>query len=126
MKHYNIAGKILKFLVYFLIVATTLFLIVPIVFTILGSFSAYWGKTMFSRGLTLQWYEYVFYYYGHTIGLTLEITCATVLINVLLGIEHVSGLFVGRTAWQLEGYLELLRIAQGHARGRAASGQDGG
>lgn len=85
MKHYNIVGKILKFLVYALIIATTLFLIVPIIFTILGSFSAYWGKTMFSRGLTLQWYEYVFYYYGHTIGLTLEITCATVLINVLLG-----------------------------------------
>ena len=32
----------------------------------------------------------------------------------LLGIEHVTGLFVGRTAWQLEGYLELLRIAQAH------------
>lgn len=33
----------------------------------------------------------------------------------LLGIEHVTGLFVGRTAWQLEGYLELLRIAEAHA-----------
>lgn len=33
----------------------------------------------------------------------------------LLGIEHVTGLFVGRTAWQLEGYLELLQIAQTHA-----------
>ena len=33
----------------------------------------------------------------------------------LLGIEHVTGLFVGRTAWQLEGYLELLRIAAAHA-----------
>ena len=32
----------------------------------------------------------------------------------LLGIEHVTGLFVGRTAWQLGGYLELLRIAQDH------------
>ena len=32
----------------------------------------------------------------------------------LLGIEHVTGLFVGRTAWQLGGYLELLRIAQAH------------
>ena len=29
----------------------------------------------------------------------------------LLGIDHVTGLFVGRTAWRLEGYLELLRIA---------------
>ncbi len=33
----------------------------------------------------------------------------------LLGIEHVTGLFVGRTAWKLEGYLELLAIAQAHA-----------
>src|SRR5699024_6503486 len=38
-------------------------------------------------------------------------------------IEHVTGLFVGRTAWQLKGYLELLRIAEAHAarcRARAA------
>ena len=35
----------------------------------------------------------------------------------LLGIEHVTGLFVGRTAWNLEGYLELLRIAEAHAAG---------
>ncbi|HLT67768.1 MAG TPA: triose-phosphate isomerase [Microbacterium sp.] len=34
----------------------------------------------------------------------------------LLGIPHVTGLFVGRTAWQLDGYLELLRIAETHAR----------
>ncbi|ASK65861.1 triose-phosphate isomerase [Brachybacterium avium] len=40
----------------------------------------------------------------------------------LLGIEHVTGLFVGRTAWQLEGYLELLQIAAAHA----GSGQVGG
>ena len=84
-KHYNISGKILKALVYVLIVATTAFLIVPIIFTIIGSFCGYWGKTMFSRGFTLQWYEYVFYYYGHTIGLTLIITCATVVINAILG-----------------------------------------
>ncbi|UEJ81507.1 triose-phosphate isomerase [Brachybacterium halotolerans subsp. kimchii] len=35
----------------------------------------------------------------------------------LLGIEHVTGLFVGRTAWKVEGYLELLRIGTEHARG---------
>ncbi|WP_193105455.1 triose-phosphate isomerase [Brachybacterium sp. FME24] len=33
----------------------------------------------------------------------------------LLRIEHVTGLFVGRTAWELGGYLELLRIAEAHA-----------
>jgi triosephosphate isomerase len=36
----------------------------------------------------------------------------------LLGIEHVTGLFVGRTAWELGGYLELLRLAQEHAAAR--------
>jgi triosephosphate isomerase len=35
----------------------------------------------------------------------------------LLGIEHVTGLFVGRTAWKIEGYLELLRIGAERARG---------
>lgn len=31
----------------------------------------------------------------------------------LLVIEHVSGLFVGRTAWEVESYLRLLDIAEG-------------
>jgi triosephosphate isomerase len=34
----------------------------------------------------------------------------------LLGIEHVTGLFVGRTAWEIDGYLQLLRIAAAHMR----------
>lgn len=85
MKGYNLSGKILKVLMYFLIITVTAFLIVPIVFTILGSFSAHWGLTMFDRGLTLEWYRYVFYYYGHTISITLIITCCTVLVNIILG-----------------------------------------
>ncbi|MFI7585274.1 triose-phosphate isomerase [Kocuria sp. M1N1S27] len=36
----------------------------------------------------------------------------------LLGIAHVDGLFVGRTAWRLEGYLRLLEIAVQHATAR--------
>lgn len=85
MKSYNITGKILKILVYVLIIATSAFLIVPIIFSILGSFSAYWGQTLFSRGLTLDWYKQVFYYYGHTIGITLVITCITVVVNIVIG-----------------------------------------
>ncbi|MDN5654318.1 MAG: triose-phosphate isomerase [Kocuria sp.] len=34
----------------------------------------------------------------------------------LLSIDHVGGLFVGRTAWDVHGYLELLRIAEAHRR----------
>lgn len=40
----------------------------------------------------------------------------------LLEIEHVTGLFVGRTAWQLEGYLELLQIAEAHAEAEQIGG----
>ncbi|MBO0679951.1 triose-phosphate isomerase [Mycolicibacterium sp. S2-37] len=45
----------------------------------------------------------------------------------LLGIDHVTGLFVGRAAWQLPGYLRLLEIAAAHpkAAGRP-SGERGG
>ncbi len=34
----------------------------------------------------------------------------------LLGIDHVGGLFVGRAAWQLPGYLRLLEIAAAHPK----------
>ena len=39
----------------------------------------------------------------------------------LLGIDHVSGLFVGRAAWQLPGYLRLLEIAATHPKAVAAA-----
>jgi putative spermidine/putrescine transport system permease protein len=74
-----------KGMAYTLIVLTSLFLIVPILFSVIGSFCGYWGKTMFSRGFTLRWYEEVFRFYGHTIGFTLIITCITVVINIFLG-----------------------------------------
>lgn len=85
MKHYNLPGKIFKGLAYALVVLTSAFLIAPLIFTVLGSFSAYWGQTMFGRGLTLQWYEYVFYYYGHTIKYTLIISAVTVVVNAIIG-----------------------------------------
>jgi triosephosphate isomerase len=40
--------------------------------------------------------------------------------EALLGIDHVTGLFVGRAAWQLPGYLRLLEIAAGHPKAVAA------
>lgn len=39
----------------------------------------------------------------------------------LLGTDHVSGLFVGRAAWRLPGYLRLLEMAAAHPKS-AASG----
>ncbi|CAN5300586.1 hypothetical protein BH11ACT7_BH11ACT7_01460 [soil metagenome] len=34
----------------------------------------------------------------------------------LLGIDHVTGLFIGRAAWQLPGYLRLLEMAANHPK----------
>jgi triosephosphate isomerase len=34
----------------------------------------------------------------------------------LLSIDHVTGLFIGRAAWQLPGYLRLLELAAAHAK----------
>ncbi|KAA0101374.1 triose-phosphate isomerase [Mycolicibacterium sp. P1-18] len=39
----------------------------------------------------------------------------------LLGIDHVTGLFVGRAAWQLPGYLRLLEIAAAHPKAAAVT-----
>jgi len=74
-----------KILMYTLIVAVSAFMIVPLIFTILGSFSGYWGTSLFSSGWTLKWYKEVLHYYGDTILFTLMISLATVVINVLLG-----------------------------------------
>ncbi|MGB2922543.1 MAG: triose-phosphate isomerase [Mycobacterium sp.] len=41
----------------------------------------------------------------------------------LLGIDHVTGLFIGRAAWHLPGYLRLLEVAAAH---RKATGSTGG
>jgi putative spermidine/putrescine transport system permease protein len=81
----DILGIIVKASAYILIVLTSLFLIVPIAFSVVGSFCMYWGQTMFSRGFTLRYYLDVFRYYGHTIGFTLMITCITVAVNILIG-----------------------------------------
>lgn len=85
MKTFNISGKIFKASAYALIVLTSVFLILPLVFTVVGSFCSYWGRSMFGQGLTLKWYKYVFDYYGHTIMLTLGITVTTVIVNIFLG-----------------------------------------
>jgi putative spermidine/putrescine transport system permease protein len=84
-KRFDILSFVGKGSVYALIILTSLFLIIPILFSVIGSFCGYWGKTMFSRGFTLRWYQEVFRFYGHTIGFTLLITCTTVVVNILLG-----------------------------------------
>jgi putative spermidine/putrescine transport system permease protein len=108
----DIPGSILKTCAYLLILLTSLFLVVPIVFSVIGSFSGYWGKTMFSRGLTLRWYKEVFTYYGHTIGFTLIITGITVIVNIVLGSMTAYKLAVtkNRNLWFIKFSEELLTL----------------
>lgn len=37
----------------------------------------------------------------------------------LLGIDHVTGLFIGRAAWQLPGYVRILEMAAAHPKAKA-------
>ena len=77
--------KLGRALMFTIIVLVSLFMIVPLVFTIIGSFAGYWGSTLFKSGWTLDWYKEVLHSYGSTITLTLIIAVLTVIINVLLG-----------------------------------------
>ncbi|MFB5268754.1 ABC transporter permease [Paenibacillus enshidis] len=77
--------KLGKGFMYALIVIVSLFMIVPLLFTVIGSFAGYWGSSLFASGWTLKWYRDVFHYYGPTVLFTLVIAIATVFINVLLG-----------------------------------------
>ncbi len=63
--------SLMEIIALFLLIATTLFLVTPLLFTVVGSFSKYWGKSLFGSGATVEWYKYVYDYYGHTIGLAL-------------------------------------------------------
>lgn len=85
MKRISIWDTLLKIFAIVLVAIMMLFILVPLVYTILGSFSAYWSNTLYGKGITLRWYEYVWQYYGHTLFRTLLVTCTTVLINVVIG-----------------------------------------
>ena len=88
-----------KTLVYLLILTVSAFIILPILFTIIGSFSEYWGTRMFSRGWTLKWYGEVFRYYGNTISFTFIISLLTVLINIVLGTMTAYRLSQSTSRW---------------------------
>ena len=38
----------------------------------------------------------------------------------LLGIDHVTGLFIGRAAWQVPGYVKILEMAAAHPKAAGA------
>jgi len=75
------------------------FLIVPVFISVIGSFSEYWGMTIFQRGLTLKWYAYVWENYSHTIKYSLIVAAATLLIDILLGVPAAYALSKHRSRW---------------------------
>lgn len=95
MKRWGI-GRILALLIVILVSA---FLIVPVLISVVGSFSGYWGLSMFQRGLTLRWYAYVWENYSHTIKFSVIIAVATVIIDTLLGVPAAYALSKKRSRW---------------------------
>ena len=83
----------------FIVVLISAFLIVPVFISIIGSFSEYWGLTMFRRGLTLKWYAYVWENYAHTIKFSVVVAAATVLIDMVLGVPAAYALSKARSRW---------------------------
>jgi len=98
-----------RFLVLFVVVLVSAFLIVPVFISIIGSFSGYWGLTMFEKGLTLRWYAYVWENYSHTIKFSVIIAAATVMIDILLGVPAAYALSKGHSRWST-GLEELLSV----------------
>ena len=58
-------------------------------------------------------------YGGRTAGLLYGGSVNLDNAEEMLGIDHVTGLFVGRAAWQLPGYLRLLELAAAHPKAHA-------
>ena len=85
IKQENLFDRILRLFAIFLVVLMLLFIVVPLIATVMGSFSVYWSTSLYGKGVTLKWYEYIWQYYRHTILRTFAITGGTVMINVLLG-----------------------------------------
>ncbi|WP_027416666.1 ABC transporter permease [Aneurinibacillus terranovensis] len=98
-----------KLFLYLLILVTSAFLILPLLITIVGSFSVYWSSHLFSSGWTLDWYKQVFQNYGHTILFTLIITLSTVVINILLGTMTAYQLSKSGHSW-MKGIEEVLTL----------------
>ncbi|MBU8807416.1 L-erythrulose 1-phosphate isomerase [Mycolicibacterium goodii] len=58
-------------------------------------------------------------YGGSTLGLLYGGSVNTDNAEELLGIDHVTGLFIGRAAWQLPGYVRILELAAAHPKASA-------
>lgn len=62
-----------------------LFLIVPVIISLIGSFAAAWQIKLFGQ-FTLDWYKYVLKHYSHTIKLSLQIATCCVVIQAIIGV----------------------------------------
>lgn len=83
------------------------FLLVPVGITVLGSFAVAWQRSLLGP-FTLQHYAYVLQNYGHTIGWSLRIAAATVVLTTLIGVPAAYAL--ARYRFPLRGLVEDLLL----------------
>jgi putative spermidine/putrescine transport system permease protein len=82
------------------------FLILPVALSVIGSFSEYWGLSMFQKGVTLKWYRYIWDNYAHTVKYSLIIAVCAVAADVILGVP--AAYFLSRRGGRLLPVLEEL------------------
>ena len=66
-------------------VLTIVFLLSPLVITVLGSLTSAWQRSLFAPW-TLAWYRYVYQNYLDAVTLSLEIAVLTVAVTIALGV----------------------------------------
>ncbi len=97
-----------------------LFLFVPVIISVAGSFTAMWGHMPW-EAFTLKWYAYIFTTYSGTIRTSLLIAASTVAATLLIGVPAAYGLvryqFPGHTL--IEDLLLLPLTLPGMALGLA-------
>lgn len=96
--------RLSRILALLVVTAVSLFIILPIILSVLGSFSGYWGLAMFQRGVTLKWYQYIWENYAHTITYSLLVATVTVTVDVLAGVPAAYSL--ARRGGRLAAFLE--------------------
>lgn len=82
-----------------IVLVLSAFLIVPIIVSVIGSFSRYWGTTILSHGLTFHWYVELWTQYSRTIKYSLMIAGSAVLINTVIGTVAAYAIARSKARW---------------------------
>jgi putative spermidine/putrescine transport system permease protein len=62
-----------------------IFLVLPVIISMIGSFSLAWHKSIFGP-FTLEWYRYVLDLYAPVIKMSLQIVLSCLIIDIIIGI----------------------------------------